>query len=64
MVLNLNLGNGTEMKIMGEVVRCEKLNKQYRIGIKFMDITEKQEDLIISYVFQCLRKIIKLSRED
>ncbi|HPT68632.1 MAG TPA: flagellar brake protein [Syntrophomonas sp.] len=64
MVLNLNLGNGTEMKILGEVVRCEKLNKQYRIGIKFMDITERQEDLIISYVFQCLRKTIKLSRED
>ncbi len=63
-VLNLNLGNGTEMKILGEVVRCEKLNKQYRTGIKFKDITERQEDLIISYVFQCLRKIIKLSRED
>lgn len=63
-VLNLNLGNGTEMKILGEVVRCEKLNKQYRIGIKFKDVTERQEDLIISYVFQCLRKIIKLSRED
>lgn len=63
LVLNLNLGNGTEMRVLGEVVRGEKLNKQYRIGVKFIDLTERQEDIIISYVFQCLRKTIKLSRE-
>jgi c-di-GMP-binding flagellar brake protein YcgR len=64
MVLHFNLGNGVEMKTLGEVVRCEKMNKRYRIGVKFRDTTERQEDLIISYVFQCLRKTIKLSRED
>ena len=64
MVLHLHLGNNTEMKLLGEVVRCEQINKRYRIGMKFLDITQRQEDLIISYVFQCLRKSIKLGRDD
>jgi c-di-GMP-binding flagellar brake protein YcgR len=64
MVLSLHLGNDTEMKLLGEVVRCEQINKRYRIGLEFIDITERQEDLIISYVFQCLRKTMKLSRDD
>ncbi len=63
-VLNLKFGNGTEMKVLGEVVRGEKLNRQFRIGVQFKDITERQEDLIINYVFQCLRKTIRLSRDD
>ena len=64
MVLNLKFGNGTEMKVLGEVVRGEKINRQFRVGVMFKDMTERQEDLIISYVFQCLRKTIRLSRED
>lgn len=64
MVLSLHLGNDTEMKLLGEVVRCEQINKRYRIGLEFIDITERQEDLIISYVFQCLRMTMKLGRDD
>lgn len=63
-VLNLNLGNGTVMKVLGEVVRGEKFNKRFRVGIRFEEMTERQEDLIISYVFQCLRKTIRLNKED
>jgi len=52
------------IKLFGKVVRCEQNNGFYRIGLKFENINEKQEDLIMRYVFYALRKYIQVSRDD
>jgi c-di-GMP-binding flagellar brake protein YcgR len=48
-----------QLKLLGKVVRCEESNKRYRVGINFINITEKQQSLIINYVFHSLRKSIQ-----
>jgi len=52
------------VKLLGKVVRCEQSNGFYRIGVKFENINEKQEDLIMKYVFYALRKYIQVARDD
>jgi len=52
------------LKLLGKVVRYEQVARVYRTGVIFMDITQQQEDIIISYVFQYLRKSIQLIKDD
>lgn len=66
MVLSMYLEAGNvykNIKLLGEVVRSEQNQKGYRIGVKFLNITLRQEDLIVNYVFHCLRKSIQLNRD-
>jgi len=53
-----------KVKLLGEVVRCEQAEGLYRIGVKFLNITQQQQDLIIKYVFHSLRKSIQLNRDE
>ena len=67
MVLSMYLETGIvykNIKLLGEVVRCEQNQKGYRIGVKFLNITLRQEDVLVNYVFQCLRKSIQIDRDD
>lgn len=68
MVLSIHLKTDNidmNVKLLGEVVRCEQtINKRYQIGVQFLKITSRQEDMIIKYVFHCLRRSIQLNRDD
>ncbi len=67
MVLSIDLETNdinVKVKLLGEVVRCEKIDRRYRIGVKFNCITERQQRLIIRYVFHSLRKSIQLHKDD
>jgi c-di-GMP-binding flagellar brake protein YcgR len=67
MVIIINLETNhinTQVKLLGEVVRSERIDKRYRIGIKFINITERQQDLVINYVFYSLRKSIQLHKDN
>lgn len=68
MVLSIHLKTdniNANVKLLGEVVRCEQnINRRYQIGVQFLKITPRQEDLIIKYVFHCLRRSIQLNRDD
>lgn len=52
------------MKLLGKVIRSEKKDDLYRVGVKFHNITEKQENLIIRYVYYILRKYIQIYRDE
>lgn len=68
MVLSIYLKTdniNVNVKLLGEVVRCEQIiNRRYQIGVQFLKITPRQEDLIVKYVFHCLRRSIQLNRDD
>lgn len=67
LVLDLNAESETihvKAKLLAEVVRCEQNDYSYQIAVKFLHISQRQEDLIIKYVFHCLRKSIQLKRDD
>lgn len=51
-------------KLLGEVVRCEKADNHYRIGVKFDTITDRQQGLIINFVCHNLRRQIQIYRDD
>jgi c-di-GMP-binding flagellar brake protein YcgR len=51
-------------KVLGKVVRSEENDGFCKIGVKFLNISEKQEDLIMKYVFHTLRKYIQVNRDD
>lgn len=56
--------NDITLKVLGKVVRSEKSDDYYKLGINFINISEKQEDLIMKYVFANLRKYIQTNRDD
>ena len=48
---------GIEVKLKGKIVRVEKtIDKNYLCGIKFLDITEEESDIIIRELFEISRK--------
>ncbi len=71
LVLNIPLDVDDEeivVKALGQVVRIEKsyINNRYcnKIGIEFVDILERDRDLIIKYIFKLMRKSLHLRRGD
>lgn len=65
LAIPLEMNNVTLItKVLGRVVRSEKTDSFYKIGINFVNISEKQEDLIMKYVFDTLRKFIQINRDD
>jgi c-di-GMP-binding flagellar brake protein YcgR len=71
LVINLPLdfdGRDTVLKVLGQVVRLEKekiKNKLcYKIGIRFVEIMERERDLIIQYIFKLMRKNLNIRRGD
>jgi c-di-GMP-binding flagellar brake protein YcgR len=59
-IKNINM----QAKLLGEVVRCEKIDSHYRIGIKFEIVTDRQQGQIINYVCHSLRRLIQIGRDD
>ncbi|MDK2985150.1 MAG: hypothetical protein PWQ96_792 [Clostridia bacterium] len=56
------------MKLLGQVVRSEEEKiadiSRFKTGIKFEDISERERDIIIRFVFSQMRKTLHLRRSD
>jgi len=52
------------VKILGTVVRNDLHENEYRIGIRFENVSELQQDLIMKHLFFTMRKYIQISRDD
>lgn len=64
MVLGIRLEYlNVELKLLGRVIRCEKRGGSYKVGIQFENINERQQDMVVKYVFYILRKQIQTMRE-
>lgn len=65
MVLRIRLEhNNVVVKVLGKVVRSEKHAGLYKIGAKFENISERQQDQVMKYVCYILRKHIQTMRND
>ncbi|HWQ76448.1 MAG TPA: flagellar brake protein [Syntrophomonas sp.] len=53
----------TDLKLLGEVVRCEENLSHYEVGMEFVNISQKNEDMIVKYVFYCWRRAIQLNKD-
>jgi Predicted glycosyltransferase len=63
MVLGIRLEYlNVELKLLGRVIRCEKRGGSYKVGIQFENINERQQDMVVKYVFYILRKQIQIMR--
>lgn len=51
-------------KLLAEVVRCERVSDRCQVGVKYLSVSPQQEDLIIKYIFHCLRKMIRIKKGD
>ncbi len=49
--------------LYGEVVKCEKINENYRIAVKFINIEEDIRDHIIRFVFHRQRQLLRQKKE-
>lgn len=47
------------VNVFGKVIRCDKINGSYDIGVKFINITDKQKDLIVRFVLYRERQLRK-----
>ncbi len=64
LVLNVRLEHlDVTVKLLGRVVRCEKQGSSYKVGVEFQNISERQQDQIVNYVFYMLRKQIQAMRD-
>ncbi|MEA4924146.1 MAG: flagellar brake protein [Syntrophomonadaceae bacterium] len=64
LVLKLRLEHlDVTVKLLGRVVRCEKQGNSYKVGVEFQNISERQQDQIVKYVFYMLRKQIQAMRD-
>jgi len=65
MVLSIRLENmNVVVRLLGKVVRCEKQGSAYKVGVEFENISERQQDQVVKYVFYMLRKQIQSKRDD
>ena len=65
-ILQLDIGLLPEQyffRCFGEVVRIEKLNDHYKIGVKFIWITECDRERLIEHIFQQQVLQLRLRRE-
>lgn len=49
--------------LYGEVISCEAIDHEFRIGLKFVNIDEDVRDQIVKFVFHRQRQIIRQRRE-
>jgi hypothetical protein len=52
------------VKILGKVVRNDPQENIFRIGVRFENASELQQDLIMKHLFFTMRKYIQINRED
>ncbi len=65
MVLSIRLENlNVVVKALGKVVRSEKNATGYKVGLEFKNISERQQDQVVKYVFYTLRKQIQIMKDD
>lgn len=55
--------NPLALYLYGEVISCEALEKDFRIGVKFINIDEDVRDQIVKFVFYRQRQLIRQKRE-
>ncbi len=64
MVLKIHLDDtDIFIKLLGKVVRNEERDGSYKIGVNFENISERQQDQIVRYVFYTMRKRISVMRD-
>lgn len=49
--------------VYGEVISCENINNEFRIGVKFVNIDEDVRDQIVKFVFHRQRQILRQKKE-
>ncbi|MCX8034192.1 MAG: PilZ domain-containing protein [Thermodesulfovibrio sp.] len=49
--------------VYGEVISCESINNEFRIGVKFINIDEDVRDQIVKFVFHRQRQILRQKKE-
>ncbi|MCS7215038.1 MAG: PilZ domain-containing protein [Thermodesulfovibrio sp.] len=59
----LELPSPVALFLYGEVVKCEKKDKYYRVAVKFINIEEDIRDYIIRFVFNRQRQLLRQKRE-
>lgn len=59
-----NLPDMELMRIMGEVVRCQSVEvagvELYHVGVKFLALTEVEQNKLVKYVFELQRQHLKM----
>ena len=65
MVLSIRLENlNVVVKALGKVVRSEKNATGYKVGLEFENISERQQDQVVKYVFSTLRRQMQIMKDD
>lgn len=52
------------IRLLGTVVRNEAQGQYYRVGVRFDNASELQQDLIMKHLFHNMRKQFQIQRED
>jgi len=65
--MELDLTDGTQIKTRGVVVRSQEVEarkgRNYEVGVYFTDISKKDQDRLIRYIFEQQRILLKKDRE-
>ena len=52
------------VRMLGRVVRSEPYEYSFRVGVRFDNASELQQDLIMKHLFYTMRKNIQINRDD